>query len=90
MTIIKEKGFLGKSLLALESLVVVFLSLLFGFRPTTVVKMDLSSIIISEEGFSLTEAFRKGYTAKTVPKRRMHIPWASFPELRYLFQAYLE
>ncbi len=76
--------------MALESLVVVFLSLVFGFRPTTIVKMEISSINIGEEGFGLTEAFRKGYTAKTVPKRRMFIPWAGFPELKDLFQTYME
>jgi hypothetical protein len=88
VTIIKEKRFSGKSLVTQESLMVVVLSLLFGFRPTTVVKMELSSLNVTDEGFNLTEAFRKGYTAKTVPKRRMFIPWAGFPELKYFFNTY--
>lgn len=77
-----------KNLQAVESLVIVYLSLLFGFRPVTIVKMDLQSIERHGEGYALTEAFRKGYTAKHVPKRRMIIPWSDFPDVKFLFEHY--
>ena len=81
MTVIKEKDYVGKNLVAVEALMVVFLGILFGFRPVTICRMDLTALELGEDGYSLTEAFRKGYTAKTVPKRRMKIPWANFPEV---------
>lgn len=65
--------------MAVESLLIVYLSLLFGFRPATVMRMNLSAIVIGEHALGLTEAFRKGYTAKNVPLRRMTIPWTIFP-----------
>jgi hypothetical protein len=82
--VVEQKAYLSKELGAVEALVLVFLTLLFGFRPVTVVKMELSSMTISEEGLSLTEAFRKGYSAKTTPKRRMLFPWSNFREVKDL------
>ena len=74
--------------MVVEALLVVYLTLLFGFRPVTTTQMDLRSIEIGADGYGLTEAFRKGYTAKTVPLRRMTVPWADFPEVQALFQYY--
>lgn len=73
----------------MEALLVVHLTLLFGFRPVTTTRMDLRSIEMGRDGYGLTEAFRKGYTAKTVPLRRMTVPWADFPEVQVLFHYYL-
>ena len=36
----------------------------------------------------MTEAFKKGYTAKNVPKRRMMVPWADFQSVKFLFEHY--
>lgn len=67
--------------MVVEALLVIFLTLLFGFRPVTTTRMNLQAIELGECGYGLTEAFRKGYTAKTVPLRRMTVPWAGFPEV---------
>ena len=67
----------------MEALLVVFLGILFGFRPVTLCRMELTALEMNENGYGLTEAFRKGYT---VPKRRMTIPWANFAEVKNVFR----
>ena len=61
----------------MEALVIVWLSLVFGFRPNMVIKVELKAFTVGGDGLYLTEAFRKGYSAKNNPLRRLHFPWSN-------------
>ena len=61
---------------------VVVLSLIFGFRPQTVVALKLSDITYESVELKFTEAFQKGYSNKNKAKRRLTYPHSNFPALK--------
>ena len=67
---------------------VVVLSLIFGFRPQTVVALKLSDITYEGVELKFTEAFRKGYSNKNKAKRRLTYPYSNFPALKTLLEVY--
>ena len=85
---VENQKYKSKSEAVVESLVIVILSLLFGFRPQTVVKLDLADFDMSEHELKFTEACRKGYSTKNVPLRRVSYPFDNFPTLRDLLVLY--
>ena len=61
----------------MEALVIVWLSLVFGFRPATLMKVVLKDFTVGGDGLYLTEAFRKGYAEKNNLLRRLYFPWSN-------------
>jgi hypothetical protein len=60
------------------------LELLFGFRPVTLARMQVSSLIVGETELTFSEGFRKAYFTKKTKLRRLAFPWLTWPCLKEL------
>ena len=75
--VLQEGHFEEAPLEDVEPLVLVTLTLLFGFHPATAVALKLSDFLVSEDELVFTEAFRKGYMARRCPLRRLTYPFSN-------------
>ena len=65
--VLQEGRFKEAPLEDVGPLVLVTLTLLFGFRPAKAVALKLSDFLVSEDELVFTEAFHKGYMARRCP-----------------------
>ena len=64
---LREGHFEEAPLEDVEPLVLVTLTLLFGFCPAIAVALKLSGFLVSEDELVFMEAFHKGYMARKCP-----------------------
>ena len=86
--VLREGRFEEAPLEDVEPLVLVTLTLLFGFRPATAVALKLSDFLVSEDELVFTEAFRKGYMARRCPLRRLTYPFSNCRHVRPLLRRF--
>lgn len=85
---LREGSYRDAPVVDVEPLVLVTLTLLFGFRPATAVSLKLSDWKVTEDELVFTEAFRKGYAAKKCPLRRLTYPFSNCRWVRPLLRRY--